>query len=262
MKLSISNIAWQADQDADVYELMKKYGFSGLEIAPTRLFPENPYGKLSEAAKFSKELKAREGFKIPSMQSIWFGKTEKLFGSEEERNTLFEYTKQAIDWAEVIGCGNLVFGCPRNRFLPEDVDSKVAFSFFRELGQYALSHHTSIGMEANPPIYNTNYINSTPEAIDLVESVDSEGFGLNLDIGTVIQNSESIEELTGKVHLINHVHISEPGLGLIERRELHRELKTLLESENYNGFISIEMSKREKLEEIEKTLRYVAEVFW
>ena len=49
MKLSISNIGWTVEQDSQVYELMKKYGFTGLEIAPTRIFPEAPYEKLNEA---------------------------------------------------------------------------------------------------------------------------------------------------------------------------------------------------------------------
>ena len=35
MKLSISNIAWDSENDKKVYELMKKYSYEGLEIAPT-----------------------------------------------------------------------------------------------------------------------------------------------------------------------------------------------------------------------------------
>ena len=31
-KLSISNIGWTKEQDQEVYYLMKKYGFSGLEM--------------------------------------------------------------------------------------------------------------------------------------------------------------------------------------------------------------------------------------
>ena len=43
--LSISNIAWGSELDDSVYTLMKKYQFSGLEIAPTRVFPKTPYEK-------------------------------------------------------------------------------------------------------------------------------------------------------------------------------------------------------------------------
>lgn len=261
MKLSISNIGWSADRDIQVYELMKKYGYAGLEIAPTRIFPETPYDKIPEASIWSREIKAEYGFVIPSMQSIWYGRQEKVFGTEEERQMLIDYTKKAIDFASEMNCRNLVFGCPRNRNLPENEDSQKAIAFFKELGDYAAAHGTVIGMEANPPIYNTNYINSTTEALELIAEVDSAGFLLNLDVGTMIQNQEDVGELIGKVGHINHVHISEPGLKPIEERELHKELKEVLVSGGYEGFISSEMGKVEDISIIERKLKYVREIF-
>lgn len=261
MKLSISNIGWNVSHDADVYELMKKYGYSGLEIAPTRNFSESPYENLEEAKSWAKELKVTEGFVVPSMQSIWFGRQEKIFGTEEERQLLIDYTKKAIDFAEVIGCNNLVFGCPKNRNLTDGSDASVGITFFRELGNYAIEHNTVIGMEANPPIYNTNYINDTKSAFELIDLVGSDGFRLNLDVGTMIQNNEAVEELAGKVRFINHVHISEPGLKPIEQRSLHQKLMELLVKENYQGFVSIEIGKREDIVEIEQILKYVKEIF-
>lgn len=261
MKLSISNIGWEAKEDAIVYEMMKKYGFTGLEIAPTRIFPERPYDKLYEARLWSEKIKKEYGFVVPSMQSIWFGRQEKVFGSPEERQVLIDYTKRAIDFAEAIECKNLVFGCPRNRNLPEDTDGQIALKFFKEIGDYAASKGTVIGMEANPPIYNTNYINDTIAALELVSQVDSEGFRLNLDVGTMIQNDENISELIGKVQLIHHVHISEPGLKPIEERCLHAELKKILESEQYNGFISIEMGKVDDVNLLDEKMNYVRGIF-
>lgn len=261
MKLSISNIAWEEKDDAQVYSWMKKYGFTGLEIAPTRIFPDRPYEKVGEAEAWSKKLLAENGFVVPSMQSIWYGRNEKLFGTEEERNILSTYTREAVDFAEVIGCKNLVFGCPRNRAVPDGGNTEMAVSFFRELGNYASEHGTVIGMEANPPIYNTNYINDTLSALELIHRVDSQGFRLNLDVGTMIQNGEKAEELVGNVKLINHVHISEPGLKIIENRELHRELCRILKEEGYDGFISIEMGKKEDISFIEDVMKYVQEIF-
>lgn len=261
MKLSISHIGWQAENDKAVYDQMKKYGYSGLEIAPTRIFPEQPYDQLTAAGKWVTALWAEHGFSVPSMQSIWFGRQEKVFGTKAERRILLDYTKKSIDFAEVIGCKNLVFGCPRNRNLPEGADSSVAVDFFRELGDYALRHNTVIGMEANPPIYHTNYINDTLSALALIQSVDSDGFRLNLDIGTMIQNGEEADILIGNVHLINHVHLSEPGLKMIEERELHKKIKRILVAENYRGFVSIEMGKTDDLCNIEMVLKYGKEIF-
>ena len=155
MKLSISNIAWSAEQDVQVYELLQKYGYSGLEIAPTRIFPKTPYNKKTVAKAWSRRLKRDYGLSVSSMQSIWYGRQEKIFGTERERQNLVDYTKQAIDFAAAIDCKNLVFGCPKNRNLADSVDEQIALLFFKELGEYAANKDIAIGMEANPPIYNT-----------------------------------------------------------------------------------------------------------
>lgn len=261
MKLAISNIAWESDKDTDVYRLMGQYGFNGLEVAPTRIFPESPYEKLSEAREWSAFLQNAYGFEIPSMQSIWYGRKENIFTSMKERDVLCDYTIQAINFASVIGCGNLVFGCPRNRNLPEGADADIAVKFFKELGDYAYEKGTVIGLEANPPIYNTNYINDTQSALALIKQVASRGFRLNLDIGTMIHNQESVLELKDYVYLINHVHISEPGLRPIRENKLHYELKELLYEEQYAGFISIEMGKTDNISIIQEQLKYIKEVF-
>ena len=271
MKLSVSNIAWEAKDDKYIYQKMKDLGFSGLEIAPTRIIPEAPYDHIAEAETFAKSIKTDYGFSISSMQSIWYGIQDKVFGTEEERARLTAYTKKAIDFAEAIGCRNLVFGCPRNRAIPETDAPKTsitkaavaqtAVSFFRELGNYAAEHHTVIAMEANPPIYHTNYINTTEEAINLINAVNSEGFRLNLDVGTMIENSEAVSVLHGAEHLINHVHISEPELTQIKERPLHRELAALLRSIPYEGYVSIETGRRDDLNDLYRTMEYVAKIF-
>ncbi len=256
MKLSISNIAWSAENDASVYKLMREMEFAGLEIAPTRIFPETPYDQLDSAAKWS----AGIGFAVPSMQSIWYGKSGNIF-CDNERGELIEYTRKAVDFAESIGCRNMVFGCPRNRQIPGPEYKAQAVAFFREIGVYASEHHCVIGMEANPAIYNTNFINTTAEALELVKEVDTPGFMLNLDVGTMVYNKESVELLHGQIPYISHVHISEPYLKLIEKRDLHQHLAELLREEHYAGYVSIEMGKQENIEDIRQTMAYVKGIF-
>ncbi len=57
--------------------------------------------------------------------------------------------------------------------MPKRADLSLAINFFRELGDYAYEKGTVIGMEANPPIYHTNFINDTQSAIELIEIVNS-----------------------------------------------------------------------------------------
>lgn len=261
MQLAISNIAWPKELDNDVYMLMSFYGFRGLEIAPTRLFSEEPYDRLDEANRWKEQLTERFGLEVPSMQSIWNGRQEMLFGTNYERKLLLTVTKKAIDFAAVIGCHNLVFGCPRNRSFPAGTDPQLGVQFFKEIGDYAYQRKTCIGIEANPPIYHTNYINDTPSALGLISEVGSKGFRLNLDVGTMIYNQEDPTLLRGRVANINHVHISEPGLKPIEKRDFHQKLKEILNEEDYEGFISIEMGTVTSIKLLEEKMEYVKGIF-
>lgn len=261
MKISVSNIAWTKEYDSEMYEFLKKEKVQGLEIAPTRIFQDNPYNLLTEASVFAKELMQKYNLIIPSMQSIWFGRTENIFSSQEERKVLLEYTKKAIDFASAVKCENLVFGCPRNRAFIEGTDIQTAIPFFEELGEYACKKKTVLSMEANPPIYNTNYCNTTLEAVELVKTVASEGFKINLDVGTMIQNEEDIRVVDAAREWINHIHISEPGLELVKQRSMHKELAEYLRETGYDRFISLEIKTQNNIELVKNAVNYLLELF-
>lgn len=253
IKLSISNIAWAAEYDNDMYQYLHEVGFDGLEIAPTRIFSEEPYNKLKDAKGWAEEMKSRYGLEIPSMQSIWYGHQERIFGTQEGRNFLIEYTKKAIDFAELIGCKNLVFGNPKNRYSTNlNSDYPVAIDFFYQIGEYAREHNTTIAIEPNPTIYNTNFINFTEQAVEMAYKCGSTGVKVNVDLGTIIYNKENINYLKQIPGYINHVHISEPGLAPIEKRSLHSQLFSVLSDIGYNKFVSIEMGKCESISEVKK----------
>ncbi len=258
MKLAVSHIAWLPQEDDAALSLLARHGYAGVEVAPTRVAGEGPYEKPEVAAAFAAAVKQRYGLAVCSLQSIWFGCAGSMFGPEQA--DLLAYTQKAILFAQAAGAGNLVFGNPKNRVRPQDVSADVAVPFFRELGDFASQHQTVLALEANPPVYGTNYMNATPDAFAVAAQVNSAGCGVNLDVGTMVIQDESADMLAGKVDRINHVHISEPGLAMIEERPLHRALAERLRREGYEGYVSIEM-KQQPLENVERAVQYVAEVF-
>lgn len=260
MKLSISNIAWDANLDGEVYRYIKEKEFQGLEIAPTKLIQDHPYDQVLRAKTITKGIYEKYGLKISSMQSIWFGMNQNIF-NEEEKRFLLGYTKQAILFAEAIDCHNLVFGCPQNRSIPEGKSVDYADNFFIDIANYASKHNTCIALEANPVIYHTNFINTTDEAFMYAKRLNCEGLKVNIDLGTMIYNQEELSILEENIKWINHIHISEPFLAKIEHRELHCELRDLLERKSYNGYISIEMKTMKDITDVKSTLDYVSEVF-
>lgn len=261
MKLSISNIAWSKENDEEMYEYISKSKFDAIEIAPTRIIENEPYVHIKEAKEILQKLYKRFNLEISSMQSIWFGKTEKIFESKEEREFLIEYTKKGIDFASSINCKNLVFGCPKNRVIKkQETDYKIALEFFNNIGNYAKERNVYFSIEPNPTIYNTNFINTTKEAIDIVRTINNQGIRVNLDLGTIIQNNEDIDIVKDNIDIINHIHISEPNLEYIKNRNLHRDLIDILRNSGYNKYISIEMKNQNDITKVKEAMNYLEEI--
>lgn len=263
MKLAISNIAWDEKKNNVIYEIMKKYDITGLEIAPTKFFKENPYDvSLEEVTNLKKDIDSKK-LEIVSMQSILFGKTElKMFESEKNREELLKYLKKAILFAKNLGIKNLVFGNPKNRILSSEEDRIIGIDFFKKLGDYAFENGICIGLETNPENYGTNYMTRTTETIDVIYKINSRGIKLNYDLGATLMTKENFSELKLTKDNISHVHISEPNLETISEanEEVHRKLFRKLKSIGYDNFISIEMKNKEEknIERIEEVLRYIS----
>jgi sugar phosphate isomerase/epimerase len=296
VKLSISNIAWDKKYDEDMYEYLALSGFEGIEIAPTRIIENNPYDNLDKAREF-KSLMDNKGLEISSMQSIWFGRDERIFYTEKERKDLLNYTEKAIDFASIIRCKNLVFGSPKNRSYEEFIEMeedpsfkgdafeivtgshhyeyeepqvqsydalnnmKNGISFFKEIASYAEMNDTCFSIEPNPAIYNTNFINESRQAFGLAKEIDSDGFKVNIDFGTIIQNNEDLKSIKKNISLVNHVHISEPYLAVIEKTAKHRELAEILKNGGYEKYVSIEMKNHGDIQIVKDVMRYVKGVF-
>ncbi|MBQ7156022.1 MAG: sugar phosphate isomerase/epimerase [Synergistaceae bacterium] len=261
MRLCASNIAWTSEQDEAVYQLMNASGFEGLEIAPSRLFPDKPYDHLSDAAEFAEYVRKVYGLTVASMQSLWYGMPQRIAGTQRERSELLEYTVKALHFADALDCRNIVFGCPKNRRLERPEDVSIVEEFIAKIAEEAGKFGIVIALEANPEIYGTNFVNTTSEAIALVTRINHPFLKVNLDVGTMLANRENPDTLAEKVSAINHVHISEPELAAVKPHKEHEILSRLLKESGYDGFVSIEMRKCESLSELERAINHVRRIF-
>ena len=259
IQLAVSNIAWNKADDELIYTAMKNARFAGLELAPTLIYPEQPYDNLSSAALFGGYLHNRWGFSVPSMQSIWYGQTGSIF-DEAQAQDLLAYTEEAYAFAHALNCPSLVFGCPKNRMLPEGADPAAAEPFFDKAGRLAARYGVRLAIEANTTRY-TNFLNHTADAFALVKRLDNPGLAVNLDLSTIIENGERLRDFIPDLNWVSHVHISEPGLEPIQPRPEHKELAMMLKAVGYHGFVSIEMRNPGNTDTVLRTIDYIAEVF-
>jgi sugar phosphate isomerase/epimerase len=260
VKLAVSNIAWEQKNDEEILRYLADSGYSGLEIAPDRLIPENPYAQTALAKQICQNIKERFGLAICSMQAILYGRREQIFAGAADRMIIFKQVKKAIDFAAKLSCPNLVFGAPKNRVIRDKNQYPLAVEFFYQLGEYARQRATVIAIEANPPIYETNFINKTEEAFKLVKDVGSSGFKVNVDLGTIIYNREKPDQVLAGINYINHVHISEPYLAPLKKRTIHQVFFKEMRDRGYNGYLSIEMKNPGDLQAVLEAVDYIRRV--
>jgi D-psicose/D-tagatose/L-ribulose 3-epimerase len=267
--LAISNIAWASEEESTACALMKTFGYSGMEIAPSKFWADVSAVSDEDVAQFRKRLR-RWDIRPVAMQALLYNRPElTLFEDEAKRERTLEHLKRCVDLSHRLGIEALVFGSPQNRRVPDARNERcfeVAVDFFHRIGLYAQGRGTSFCIEPNPRAYGTNFVCRTDEALKLAAAVDSKGFKINLDTGTVILNNEDYHRVVADaLPHIGHVHVSEPFLSPIDPRQvIHRELSDALKAGNYGGHISIEMkasASNHNLEHVRRALSYVATLY-
>jgi sugar phosphate isomerase/epimerase len=243
----MSNLAWDPADDAAVAAVLTDAGVAGVELAPTKIWPDPLTAAPAEVAAYRAQWEAA-GLPVVSLQSLLFGHPELvLFGDADDRARFVAYLERIIDLAEQLGAGPLVFGSPKNRrrgdLDPETAEARAA-EVFAELGRYAGPRSACLCIEPNPADYGADFVNHAVEGASLARRVAEPGFGLHLDTGSLTLAGDDIPEaIAGSIDVLRHFHCSEPQLAPIGRsgRVDHHAAAAALRAAGYTGHVSVEM---------------------
>lgn len=269
MKIAISNIAWNQQEDGNILKLLKKYSMSGVEIAPTKIW-KNPTEESYQTINKYRKYWEKNGILISSTQSILFGHPELLiFGNKDKRNATLIYLEKMIRVSAQLGAEAIVFGSPknRNRFNVNKAQAlHIASDFFSKIATISKRYNVFFCIEPNPIEYGTNFINNTDEAVGLVRNVDHPNFKLHLDSGTMTVNGENVEEaITDGFPYLRHFHISEKNLSPIGKGKTdHEKIANILRTLNYKHWVSIEMKGMENSSNIgvvDEVLKFTSAIY-
>lgn len=246
MKLGISNIAWEPSDDEQVAALLARHGVTTVDIAPGKYFADIEHCSAAEIERVRSWWESR-GFRLTGMQSLLFGTTGlNLFGASDVQSAMLRRLDAVCRIGAGLGATRLVFGSPKNRNasgLPAERAHAAAVDFFRRLGDVAAGHSVTVCLEANPAIYGCNFMLSTADAAFVVRSVMHPAIRLQLDLGTIAVNGESLPDvLREHADLIGHVHLSEPNLATLGANgSLHAAYAPLLNQTLPGELATIEM---------------------
>lgn len=246
MKLAASNIAWARAQDEAVARLLTELGFSGVEVAPTAIWPKPLEASAQEVRACRQEWESR-GLPIVAMQALLFGRGElTLFEDTATRAAMRQYLEGIIRLGGQLGARALVFGSPKNRRvggLSRAVAEEIACEFFHALGEVAVEHGTALCVEPNPTEYGCDFITTAREGLELVRKVGSRGFCLHLDAGGMTVSQEPIDAaLKESMRVARHFHASEAHLAPLGAGTVaHERFAATLREVGYEHWVSVEM---------------------
>ena len=256
MKLAISNIAWKPNERKKIYNFLKVEKIKGLEIAP-KLFLFNEKNifdlKKKKIEFYLREIK-KQNLELVSMQSLLYGSNNcHFFKTKIERDNLINQLTKVIILAGKLGIPNLVFGSPKNRFVPRNLNKikaqKIAISTLKKINSIAKKNKVIFSLESNPVEYGTNFLNTIYQTSKLVKKLKLRNIKMVLDTGEILMNSETrdIQKIIkNNISFINHVHLSEPYLKPLKNKKFIKKLIFLLNKYKYKNWISIEMRSKER----------------
>lgn len=262
MKLAISNIAWEQYDDPIILKLLRDSGVKGIEVAPTKLWKNWENASYKEAEKYKKAMQ-EQGFEVPAMQAILFGKPELQLFDKSSHVAFLEHIKLVADLANGFGSTVMVFGAPKNRQrgqTPYSEAMEIAAEFFYKAGEICVQHECCIGLEHNPVEYGCDFVTNVLDAKELVEKVNHPGFKLHVDSAGLHMCGGEISNMIKNAGEFVHYHISEPMLepifgGVVDQR---KGIKTLCEI-NYQGWLSIEMKAATSIELLKKSIEVITD---
>lgn len=246
MRLAVSNIAWDADDDEAVAAVLRDAGIDAVEIAPPKAFPDPATADVDDARRYRARWESL-GMSVLSTQALLFGRPELLlFGDDAQREAFTAHLEHVLVLGAELGARAQVFGSPKNRRrgdLPADRAFDVACEVFGRLGEHAQRHGTALCLEANPPQYGADFMTSAHDAAAVVAAVDSPGLRLHLDTACMQLAGDDLRACAEQyAELVAHVHLSEPDLGPVGApNPAHRELLAALRGAGYDGGVSVEM---------------------
>ncbi|WP_455206797.1 sugar phosphate isomerase/epimerase family protein [Kaarinaea lacus] len=264
MKLAISNIAWETHDDQELWEQFQEMKVTGIEVAPTKIWP-NWAGASDKAAQQYGEKLLAAGFRVPAMQAILFNKPELQLFKKETHKKFLEHMKLVADLASAMGAKVLVFGAPKNRRrgqLSVSDATAIAIELLQKAGEICQQRNCCLGIEHNPVEYGCDFVTNVADARDLVDRVNHPGIQLHIDSAGVHMCGGDCETIIKQAGSFAHFHISEPMLEpLVNKSVDHNKFNHALMAVGYDGWVSIEMKCPETVDKLLGSVKFAAEKY-
>lgn len=246
MKFSICNEMFQGWEWERICDVAKEIGYCGIEVAPFTFASRAELISFTQREKIRAAAESR-GLQIVGLHWLLVGPTglHITHPDPQVRLETAAYFRELIDLCGDLGGRVMVVGSPKQRNLLPGISFSQGVEYAQEVFERCLERAASRGVVlALEPLgpKETNFIQTTAEAIELIEWISHPSFQLNLDVKAMSDESMPIPAIIRSaaeylVHVqVNDPNLLGPGMGAVE----YEPIIAALREAKYDGWLSVE----------------------
>lgn len=232
---------------ADVCRTAAEIGYAGVEIAPFTL-GQHPCALDADGRRSLTQAATTASVEIVGLHWLLAG-TEGLHISHPDslvRERTAQYLCDLVDLCSDVGGELVVFGSPKQRSIPAELDTQQAWANAVETVRKVIpaleSSNIVLCVEPLSP-EETDFLNSAEEAAEMIRELDSSNVRMILDVKAMSSEKSSPGEVIAKYGgLVGHFHANDankrgPGFGDTD----FVPIATSLSDIGYKGWVSVEV---------------------
>ncbi len=245
MKLSISNIIWKKGKKnfENFLKAIVKNNIFAVELSLNSIF-EEPLDMTQKDFLWLKNLLKKYNVSVSALHSLTYTRPDlEIFNTVEKREELLAYLYNYINIAKELNTKNLVYGSPKSRQLYKyniiEAD-KIFIDFLTKIDMKV--DGVNFNIEPLPKLY-CDYLNIFMDGVDILKKGDFNNIFLQIDVRSIIESEEDIEDIFKYSQYIKHVHIGDPNLKMPSAKyeNYHSLLNSNLKNMKYDNYLSIEI---------------------
>lgn len=242
MNLSISNFAWDFEENQKMFNHLKKCDINHIELIFTKV---DSWDKLNPNKILDlKSLFDENSINPYSIQSLFYNVSCQ---SLCDVDCITNHFIKLIEYSKLLNVKIMVLGSPKLRKNETNLDQKLKDTFI-ELDNLLIGSGINVLIEPNSKIYGGDYFFTLNEIIKFIEKHKLRNIKTMIDThNSILENRNPIIELVDFFDYIEHIHVSEIDLKPIVINDFHIQFSNKLKEMKYNKTITYEVIKTDDI---------------
>lgn len=247
MQYAICNELFEGWDLERVFRFVSELGYESVELAPFTLAKSIDELSVERRRDIARSA-AAHGLAIAGMHWLLVGPSGLQINHPDPtvRARTTAYLEELIRACADLGGKVLVFGSPKQRWVPPEVDygeaTRYARDVFAACARVAEAAGVTFCLEALPAP-EANFLTTTAEAIELVRAIDSPALRMILDVKSMASEPVEMPDLIRQAApYLAHFHANDanrrgPGAGDVDFVPVFQTLREV----GYRGYVSVEV---------------------